>query len=232
MKKVILILMVCAGSLEAIEKKDLLNVDLDEMTIECQPVVYPSGEDNMNLVWWIPTEFWKSLYTRDYNMSQEEINSYINLLEPYTIVAVVQSDISIFGAFKFYSLDEVQAGLKVTFILNKGQTNELELVVEKSPDLEIVLETMKPMLSNAMGNFGENFHFFVFSDRSPSGKRIADPYSTGELIFDLKQSDGIKLTSKIETPLNCLYVPRKCPNGKPAHITWKYCPWTGEKLPD
>jgi hypothetical protein len=26
-------------------------------------------------------------------------------------------------------------------------------------------------------------------------------------------------------------LPRMCPNGKPAHVTWVVCPWDGSKLP-
>jgi hypothetical protein len=37
-------------------------------------------------------------------------------------------------------------------------------------------------------------------------------------------------TVVLETPLNSLFVPRTCPNGKPAHVSWKFCPWGGERL--
>ena len=63
------------------------------------------------------------------------------------------------------------------------------------------------------------------------GKRILDPYQPGGLQVDLKRKNNQPLQAKIEFPLNSLYVPRRCPNGKPAHVSWKFCPWTGAKLP-
>lgn len=81
-----------------------------------------------------------------------------------------------------------------------------------------------------MGNLGSNMHFFVLADRNANDERIIDPYEVNALRIGLKKSDGERLNVVLETPLNSLFVPRTCPNGKPAHVSWKFCPWGGERL--
>jgi hypothetical protein len=58
------------------------------------------------------------------------------------------------------------------------------------------------------------------------------PFDAGAVIVKFggraKRQD-ISLT--IERPIDALLVPRLCANGKPAHVSWTYCPWDGKKLP-
>ena len=107
---------------------------------------------------------------------------------------------------------------------------ELSAMEKIDPELEIVLATITPILGSAMGNLGNNVHFYILNDKSQSSLRLLDPYQKGLLDIQLvKRNDGL-MTANIEMPLNSLFVPRKCSNGKNAHITWKYCPWTGMQL--
>jgi hypothetical protein len=50
------------------------------------------------------------------------------------------------------------------------------------------------------------------------------------LTFDLKTRKDVQLTSRVGMPLDSLFKPRFCPNGKKAHISWEFCPWSGKKL--
>jgi hypothetical protein len=45
----------------------------------------------------------------------------------------------------------------------------------------------------------------------------------------LSNADAVHM-AELELPLDSLFVPRLCPNGKPAHVSWDYCPWSGKKL--
>jgi hypothetical protein len=82
-----------------------------------------------------------------------------------------------------------------------------------------------------MGRLGENLNFFVYEDQNKDG-RVISPYSPGALKVTLAHKDGAALDPFVfELPLDSLYVPRHCPNGKPAHVSWVVCPWDGTKLP-
>jgi hypothetical protein len=57
------------------------------------------------------------------------------------------------------------------------------------------------------------------------------PYEAGTLRFTMGASgDLTAIEGGIETPMNALFVPRLCPNGRPAHVSWKVCPWDGTAL--
>ena len=99
-------------------------------------------------------------------------------------------------------------------------------------DLELILAMLTPLLEAAAGNLGNNMHFYVLNDKSESSQRLLDPYQEGSMDIQLKKMNGDPIIANIEMPLNTLYIPRKCPNGKDAHISWKYCPWTGVQLAD
>jgi hypothetical protein len=94
-----------------------------------------------------------------------------------------------------------------------------------------LLKVLGPILSSAMGPMGQNMNFFVLDDHKKGG-RLISPYEPGMLRITLTDNKGVKLEPLlIEFPLDSLYVPRRCPNGKPAHVSWMVCPWDGSKLP-
>jgi len=64
-------------------------------------------------------------------------------------------------------------------------------------------------------------------------KSIGSPYTKGRLVVELKKLGKIPASeAQFETPLDCLFVPRKCSHcNREAHISWNYRPWCGRKLP-
>ena len=186
----------------------------------------------MNLVWWIPHEFWQLAFLNDKTTSEADKESILRTLKPYSIIAVCQADISHFGAFRFYTKNEIADKLHIKVTNKDGSPHEIAVVEDVNPDLKILLATITPILSASMGDMGKSFHFYVVESVDSTGLRQIDPYSTGVLNVRLLTRNGDSLKATIELPLNSLYVPRKCPNGKEAHVTWKYCPWTGKKLPE
>lgn len=215
----------------ALQRKSIESINSDELTSDTQ-IEAPCGDDHFNLIWWIPIEFWDSIFTADQTISATDRENIINTLTPYSILGVCQADISDFGAFSFYGKSEIQTTLEILYTDNKDQTFALRPTEEVDPDVNLMLNMMKPVLTAAMGNMGENFHFYVLSDKTELNKRKVDPFEAGSLRFTLGRRDKTCLQASLDFPLNSLYVPRKCPNGKNAHVSWNYCPWTGKKLTD
>ena len=215
-------------SANAVERKDLKAVNIDQLTSETQ-VVY--SEDGVHLVWWMPPEFWEASLLKEDSMSSEQVEQVMNVLRPYSMLAVVQADVSPFGVFSFYNKEQVAKNLQVRRKL--GKINSKINIVKKVPDdLKLLQNQLKPILAAALGNMGQNFHFFVFEEKK-NGKRIASPYEEGILSVLLVDKQGKKIKPfDFETPLNAMFVPRICPNGKEAHVSWKVCPWDGSKLPE
>ena len=223
----VLMVLFCASSLVGAERLELSKVSPDKFTEDTQILFQEGGDSHISMAWWIPSEFWRSVFKRDAGVSQAELQQMVDILDGVSLIAIVQADISAFGSFDFYPKDEVAKGLKI--VLNDG--DRAKVVQQKtniSPDLQMLLSMFQPILGSSMGNLGNNMHFFVLDDGED--ERVLDPYEYGKLEVSLQKRGGKELNSYIQMPLNALFVPRICPNGKEAHISWNYCPWSGQKL--
>jgi len=224
-------MLVIISTAYALEKKSINRIDADQLTEDTQ--VYAScGDNHFNLVWWIPCEFWQVTFANDKSTPESEKKKIINVFKPYSLLAICQADISDFGAFRFYSKDEIEKNLVITLKRQDGKTYKLTPLKNINPDVAVMISSFKPILAAAMGNLGQNLHFFVLKDYDSSNARKIDPYRFGTLEFQLRKRTGELIEAILDFPLNSLYISRKCPNGKNAHVTWKYCPWTGKKLED
>lgn len=211
------------------ERKAMADIDSDALTGDTQ-ISAPCGADHMNLIWVIPIEFWKAAFAADASMTPAQKAEIIGALEEYVIFGIVQADIGDLGEFDFYTEGEVRKELKMSFADAEGKSRPIAPTDQVGQEAQQLLAALKPMLSAAMGNMGQNLHFVVVNDDAGEAGRTWDPYAGGVLNVDLKTRDGKALNGKMDGPINALFVPRKCPNGKDAHVTWKFCPWTGEVL--
>lgn len=213
----------------AAEKKQLRDVDSDAFTRATQVMPQAAGDDHMALAWWIPNEFWGTILSRDTTTSESDKKAMLDTMNGVSLLAVIQADITQLGAFRFYTKEEIQRNMTLTFSDTGGTARELVPMQTIDTELEIVLGVFKPILGAAMGNLGNNMHFYVLNDRSESS-RLMDPYEQGRFGIQLAKRDSSVMDVSIELPIDALYVPRKCPNGKDAHISWNYCPWSGTRL--
>ena len=214
-----------------VERKEIGDLIAQDITDETQ-LSAPCGERHINLVWWIPFEYWQATLGQDTTNDESDMQLILSTLEPFLMLSIVQGDMSPLGSFSFYSEDVVCSHLQVTFLSDDGEVHLLNPVNGLTGDAALLVANLKPILAAAMGNLGENMHFLVFEDIDEDGQRLVDPYSNGKLQVRMLNSDGDTLRVGFDAPLNSLFVPRKCPNGRDAHVSWKYCPWTGEELPD
>ena len=231
MKYLMIVLLATSSfSALAVDRKDISDVDTDLMVEDTQVFFSGTADDHFATFWWIPVEFWQSTFLKDPTISPAETEAMLQAMEGVSIIAVVQADISVFGAFRFYPREEIASTMSVTYIDHAG--NGVSIVREENvnPDLELLLDTIGPLLTAAMGEMGQNMHFYVYSDYTPKGERLVDPHEFGKLEVNLKRLSGEEIVDGIEMPLNSLFEPRICPNGKPAHVQWSFCPWSGEAL--
>ena len=135
-------------------------------------------------------------------------------------------------AFEFFSKEQIEKDMKLVYTGAEGKKQNVSIVKTIDPTLEVLLGVFKPILGAAMGSMGNSMHFFVLNDKVKSTNRLLNPYEKGKIDIQLKKKEKVFMNTSIEFPLNSLYVPRICPNGKEAHISWSYCPWTGKRLPE
>jgi hypothetical protein len=229
---VLCVLGLISSPLEAADRKSPSDVSSDELTSQTQRVV--SQANKFDLVWWIPIEFWESVFAQDPTVDAATAAEILDSLRPYSMLAVVQADISALGAFEFLNNTQVARGLSVSYVPTGGaKPSALEPLSDLEADLEVMIGVLRPVLAAAIGNMGENMHFFVLPDLDRSGDRLVSPYEFGAVEVGLGGRDSSPpVELLVELPLDALFIPRMCPNGKPAHVTWTHCPWGGEKLAD
>lgn len=216
-----------ASFAHAIDRKEITEVDLNALTVEGQ--IMTGGANDLALVWWIPSEFWEVSMRQEAAVSDEQIDQVMGVLKNHSVLAVVQANVSPFGAFQFFEKDQIMEGLNVEVVRPDGEVETISHTEPSDPDLRIMLDQMRPILAQAMGSLGQNFYFFPLPDVDEDGNRLMSPYDAGTLRVGLV-NNNTPATAELELPLDSLFVPRLCPNGKPAHVSWDFCPWSGKKL--
>ena len=221
-----LILLACT-SVYASERKPIVDVDIGALTVETQKMAGDQSE--LDLVWWIPVEYWAATLRQSAGLPTAQMDDMINVLSQHSVLAVVQANISPFGSFSFVDKETIMDGMLVEMIDESNKVRTISHTEPSDPDMRLVLDQMKPMLSQAMGAMGQNFFFFPLPAFDEDGERSPSPYEKGRLRVTLQRGETASVI-EIEMPLDSLFVPRECPNGKPAHVSWNYCPWGGEPL--
>jgi hypothetical protein len=213
----------------AAERRPLVQVDLTALSSETQ--LQLSGDGQFGLAWWIPAEFWAAAAARQPAGAGND-EPIARALAPYLVLGIIQADVSDLGGFTFFDRGRVQQGLRVTHAVPGGESRTLRPVEPDDPDVGIALGMIRPILANALGNAGQNMHFFTLVDAARADAPPVSPLAAGELRIEVAGFQGGRSgTGRIETPLNALFVPRLCPGGRPADIRWKVCPWDGTPLP-
>jgi hypothetical protein len=197
-------------------------IDIDALIEETQK----SGSDKneLTIVWWIPTEFWRAALAEE-KLSNAQIEEFIGIVRPYTVVAIVDGKIATDGKVTFRTLSAVEAD---TRILGLGKTEHRALPSDKiGPGMATVLKIMRPIISNMLGSIGSNIHFIVFPGTEPGGGQIVDAARTGTFTVRLDANR----TFAWRLPLAALTARKVCPvDGEKHPGNWKYCPFHGVEL--
>ena len=233
MKQLLTILFATALILPAtgVERKPAEAINPDELVAETQLDVAQS-RDRIAFVWYIPSEYWQAALNRNSDLSPAVKDEILRTVTGLTVIAVVQGECPPVGQIRYYDRNYLLNNTRFFRIDVNGERHPLQPYRVVSPQVERLIGSIPTMLGTAIGSLGENLHFFVFNDRTLDRKRVVDPALPGGLAVELNGRGGETFHAEFEFPLNSLYVPRLCPNGKPAHVSWRYCPWTGEKLPE
>ena len=231
MIRAICLFLAASGVAVAAERKDPTEINPVDFTTETQQM--SSEAAVLDMAWWIPPEFWEAVLRQDPSVPREQADAMLEVMSPYFVIVVVQADISPFGSFTFIPEPRIEEGLELTYTDERGKRSVLSILETTNPDFELLLLQLGPILANAMGNLGENFNFYAFAVEDEDGNRVASPFEPGRLRVSLSaREDAAPTVFEFEAPLDALFRPRICPNGKPAHISWNFCPWDGSRLPD
>lgn len=231
MRQVALVMLALVANLVtpalAAERKALKDVDMGAFSQDSQ--LQLGGDGQFTLFWWIPVEFWEASLSKQAAAPAD--SEFVEALRPYILVGVVRASISNLGAFRFVDREAIRNGLQVRYERPGSSTLRLVAIEDVDPDVTIVLGQLRPILEGALGNMGQNMHFYTLTDSVEDGATPISPYEPGLMAVELGTTgEAGSVTGRLELPMNALFVPRQCPGGKPAHVSWKVCPWDGTPL--
>ncbi len=197
-------------------------VDLSALTRETQQTSHK--EHNLTIIWWIPEDFWRVAMSSNGDVTPNQITRVIKVVHPYTLVAVVDGEFGPFGGTTYKSEKAIRDQLAIQDA-NGNSYKPMDLA-DVSPDLQNLLASMKPMLSNMLGPMGKNFNFYVFPGTTKDKKLIASPKE--ESTFSVQEGDE---TFKWRLPLGSLLPPKTCAKcGEKLSGSFKFCPYDGTAL--
>lgn len=232
MKKILLtisLLVICVICING-KKKSFKTVLLSNFIEETQ-IMPECAADEIAMAWWIPEEFWKISMEQDSSISSDVKREMESIFGDMTIVCVYQAELTEYGSAYPFSKAKIQRGMTVNYIDANGTSKRMYPKSKIDPDLDYLLNTvLTGLLQEMAGAFGKNMHYYVFDNRDTTTSCKIDPYEKGVLSVNLTGVGGSRIKAEFVTPLDSLFIPRICPNGKEAHVTWEFCPWTGRVL--
>ncbi|MFY0651735.1 MAG: hypothetical protein JXQ96_06860 [Cyclobacteriaceae bacterium] len=183
-----------------------------------------SASEEINLVWWIPVEFWEISLQNDPSMTKAQLAEFINVLENYTMIGVIDGKIGAFGGITYTSREDIQKNLNIISTSGKKLVPLWDDDID--PDAQNLISMLKPVFANMLGNMGENLQMYMFSGYEDGKVRVADPTEKGNFVVNLKD-----IVFDWKLPLGSLMPPKKCPeDGEMMSGNWSFCPWHGKAL--
>ncbi len=178
----------------------------------------------LKLVWWIPTEFWKAVMDEQKESTPEQKDYLVNLFDDYTILVAGDYNMEANNSGLDFTVNDVKKSL--TFYENG---KKVPLLKESDTDdqvLTLMNDMMKPVFEQMLGKMGSGIDIFIFNNKNSSGKRILNPYNSGNFRVEL----GTDIF-EWKLPLVSLMEEKVC-NTDSAKFpgNYVYCPFHGTKL--
>lgn len=196
-------------------------IDMQALMRDTQRSSQSNGQ--LNLVWWIPLDFWKASLANNQQLSEQGKATMLKTLQDYTLVALIHARIGAGGVMDAASMDDLimntrlQVGAETIAPLKPADLN---------PAVSVVVATFKPLLSNLLGKVGQSMEILVYSNQAVNGKYQLDPRSAGAMQYTLYDQ-----TYRWRLPLGSLLPNRVDPNTHEEFPgDYLYSPYTGAKL--
>ncbi len=197
--------------------------DLPALIRETQKM--SASPTRLELVWWIPVEYWRVANAGNPAVSEELKAQVEKVLHNYTLIAVVDADVGLFGSMAFRSKPRIARSLAL--VDKDGETIAALAEDRVDRDARNLVAAMQPILAGALGNLGKSMHFFFFPAVNSKGRRIAQAKEEGRFTVKLGKTEF-----SWRLPLGALLPPKICPKCR-AKLSgaFKFCPWDGARLP-
>jgi len=216
LSSLIAVTLLSAGSAPAAD------IDLVALTQETQKM--SQKPDEMTFVWWIPEEYWAASFAQTPGMTPTQVEEFLKVIRPYTMLAVADGTMGTFGGVTYRSEDWIRANTRL--IDSRAKSYSPRSSDDVDADTKNMLQMIKPILVNMLGPMGQNLHFLLFPAKTEAGARIAP--AKEKMQFKVKLGDK---EFNWRLPLDALVPAKVCGQcGQECKGSWSFCAWCGKRL--
>ena len=197
-------------------------LDVMEIARETQRFSTEGGE--LNIIWWLPEEFWATSIAANTNVKPAQIQMFAKFVHPYLIVGVVSGKVLTFGPPTYRTEAEIRELIRLK---DSDGVIYTPLATDKvAASVPAVEALMRPGMAKMLGPLGENMKFYVFPGSRKDGTRVCDASTRG--VCEVNLGDR---AFKWKLPLESVLPKQKCPVcGGILSGGYKYCPYDGTSL--
>jgi len=181
-----------------IKLKNTDEINISDLTKDIQ--IVKKNKDNFKMVWWIPVEYWKVVMNGSRIVNAGDVDMFVDVLDQYVLVASMNSELTAYGSFKPKPTNIQLKDVKGN-IYNELKTSEI------SDEYLEVISTLKPSMTQTLGELGKQLKFHVFEKRGKNGKLITPMSEYGEFSVLLNQ----KTKFNFKLPLASIVEEKVCP---------------------
>jgi len=195
-------------------------VDIREFVHETQQSI--NANQQMSMVWWIPPEFWDVALAGNPNITPKNAADIRAAFDGYQLFAIVRAGAGIGGLTTSQTPAELMGNAR---FLVEGKAIQPLAPEEVPPAMQTMLGAMRPLLSNMLGQLGQNMVLVVYPGML-DGHPLIDPLKSGSFQYSLYDQ-----TFHWRMPLASLLPKRLDPKTHEEFPgNYVYNPYTGDKL--
>ena len=177
-------------------------------------------------VWWLPVEYWEAA-ARELSWPEEEIRDVRERFAVYTIIGVLDARIAESHEFDFR--DHVHLAERLGPVRDGARLEALRrwdpVVTKKLPDLTYLLR-------GSLGPFSSGLRILLYPNIGANGKPEFSASGRETLHVRYAIADGQPLDFFWHAPFTAIAGAKRNPaTGELYDASWKFNPWTGDKLP-
>ena len=217
MKSCFLLLII--SLLSGLERVPLEKVDIGKFTTELQ-ISMIENERNV-IVYILPSEFWRASLSRNPAISKLQLEEFYKMSDNRVMVFVVDFNVGGMGNMNFRDPKQIISEVKAQSQKNGKAVSMLPVSDDQAT---YMIDVMGLSFARSMGKMGEGMAVMMFQLPDDQLLRYS-PYEESELIISYGD-----MKAKYLGPIDALYVPRVLKDGRRAHVSWKFDPWTGESI--
>lgn len=200
---------------------------IDQLELINDIQIWNKEDGRMKFTMWIPNCYWRTSLEGNPEVSEEVVTLIESLFEDYVLLCLGDIKINSRASGATITFKEKSILKNSATIIDKNNKVYLPLSEnEINSKINSVLESLKPMFAQMLGQMGEGMHFFLFRVKDKDNKNIINEFQEGH--FVVKHSNK---EFKWVLPLPSLLQKKFCPiDNQEMKGNWNFCPFHGEKL--